>query len=78
MKVHVTMKNPDTLQDAILDAVKRDVASLGLSPVEATAVVDLRFEAVSELAARWFRYGEYLDVEIDTEVETCVVLKAQR
>lgn len=74
MKVRVTMKDPDTLQDAIEDAVKTEVRELGLTQAEAAAVVELRAEAVQEVASVWFEYGECLTVEIDTDAKTCVAV----
>jgi hypothetical protein len=74
MKIRVRMIDPDTLQDAIVDAVKADMKALPLSKPEVEAIMDLRTAAVAELAAKWFEYGEYLEVEIDTDADTCVVV----
>lgn len=78
MKFTVTMKDPDTLHDAINDAVQEDVKALpGLSDDEREAVEEKRREAVQELCATWFRYGEYLSVEIDTEAKSITVCEAR-
>ncbi len=74
MKIIVTMKDTDVLQDAIEDAVKEDVAKLNLSVAEAAVVEELRSEDAAEIASKWFEYGEYLTVEIDTNAETIRVL----
>jgi uncharacterized protein YggE len=75
MKFTVTMKDPDTLHDAIDEAVTEDVAKMeGLDEDERQAVIDARKEKVQELCNKWFEYGEYLRVEIDTEAKTCTVL----
>jgi hypothetical protein len=75
MKFKVQMKDPDTLYDAMRDAIGEDVREIpGLSDQEREAVQEKRQEAVSELCAKWFEYGEYLTVEIDTEAQTCVVV----
>ncbi len=75
MKFTVTMKDPDTLGDAVLDAVKEDVAKLGLSDaIEIEALEEARTGKVRELCSRWFRFGEYLTVEIDTDAGTATVL----
>jgi hypothetical protein len=50
MKFRVTMKDPDTLNDAIEEAVEK------------------------QMCGRWFGYGEYLTVEIDTDAKTCTVI----
>jgi hypothetical protein len=75
VKVQVTMKDPDVLYDAIADAVRDEVAKIpGLSDEEREAVCEARVEAVRKIADRWFEYGEYLTVELDTEAKTCVVV----
>lgn len=74
MKFKVQMKDPDTLTDAIADAVHNEVRAMGLSGDEVEAVEKLRITKVGNVCDRWFRYGEYLTVEIDTDAETCVVV----
>lgn len=75
MKFKVTMKDPDTLHDAIQEAVKAEVNKLqGLSEEEGQELIESRTERVAEECRRWFEYGEYLTVEVDTEAKTCVVL----
>jgi hypothetical protein len=74
MKFRVHMKDPDTLGDAIDDAVKDDVAALNLPPDESEQLVECRSEKASKLCSKWFEYGEYLTVEIDTDAGTCVVV----
>lgn len=75
MKFRVTMKDPDTLYDAVTDAVADDVKKLGLSEDEAEVIEEKRRDAVNDLASKWFEYGEYLTVEIDTDAKTCVVVE---
>lgn len=75
MKFKVTMKDPDTLHDAIQDAVGESVRAMpGLSADEHEAVVEKRCEAVGNICATWFEYSEYLCVEIDTDAKTCTVV----
>lgn len=78
MKILVRMKDPDRLQDAIEDAVKAEVGALALANDEAAALCELRAEKAAKVAAAWFEYGEYLEVEIDTNAETCVVVPVDR
>lgn len=74
MKITVTMKDPDTLHDAIRDAVKDEVEAMpGLDADEKEGVIETRVEKIHTLAGKWFEYGEYLSVEIDTDAETCTV-----
>jgi len=77
MKFRVQLKDPDSLSDAIADAVDKEVDAMGLPGDEAEAVKDKRMTKISELCDEWFRYGEYLLVEIDTDAKTCVVLPAK-
>lgn len=76
MKFKVTMKDPDTLHDAINDAVKADIEKLGLADEdEIEALHETRAEKVREICSAWFECGEYLTVEIDTEARTAVVCR---
>lgn len=73
MKFKVSMKDPDTLDDAISDAIEvTDVALM--DGEEREAVKEIRMKKAREIAAKWFQYGEYLTVEIDTEAGTCTVV----
>jgi hypothetical protein len=76
MKIRVQMKDPDTLADAVHEAVvMRPVP--GLSEREFSIVAEGRQEEITdECVKRWFRYGEYLLVEIDTDDWTITVLPA--
>lgn len=73
MKIRVTMKDPDTLYDAIADAVQADTADIA-DEDERTAVKEVRGDKARKVARKWFQYGEYLTVEIDTEAETCTAI----
>lgn len=78
MKFDVTMKDPDTLGDAIDEAVRAELEKIeGLDAEDREALFDRRREAVGEIAAKWFKYGEYLSVEIDTDAKTATVLPAK-
>lgn len=75
MKFKVQMKDPDTLHDAIADAVEEEMTLEGLTdPEERESILELRKERAQKVAAKWFQYGEYLTVEIDTDAATCVVV----
>lgn len=76
MKFRVTMKDPDTLGDAVHDAVDSEVASMAdLSQDEKESVAEKRSDEIYKACAKWFEYGEYLTVEIDTDAKTCVVVE---
>lgn len=66
MKFTVTMKAPDILEDSVDEAINN--------------LSDPDQESKSKIlntCRQWFQYGEYLTVEIDTEKNTCTVLKVQ-
>lgn len=74
MKFQVSFKDPDALHECIRYAVKAEVAKLELPEDEAEALIELRQEKVSEQCSKWFGYGEYLAVDIDTDAGTCTVV----
>jgi hypothetical protein len=76
MKFKVTMKDPDTLYDAIGEAVEQAVSdTIGVDDNdEREALIKVRVDKVQKICGKWFEYGEYLTVEIDTDAETCTVV----
>lgn len=74
MKFRVYMKDTDVLQDGIEEAVDEELKATGLPDDEQEALRELRCEKASGVAGRWFQYGEYLMVEIDTESEAIRVV----
>jgi hypothetical protein len=78
MKFKVQMKDPDTLCDAIRDAVKAQIQEIGITDSdEIEALSEKRAEKIDAICSEWFEYGEYLTVEIDTEAKTATVCKAR-
>jgi len=71
----VTMKDPDTLHDAIVDAVREEVSAMNLDKEETEMLVESRHEKISDVCQKWFKYGEYLCVEIDTDAGTATVVE---
>lgn len=78
MKITVTMKDPDTLSDAVREAVERDVRKLGLADDEQDALIESRVDKEMEKMSNWFEYSEYLSVEFDTTTMKAVVQKRSR
>jgi hypothetical protein len=76
MKFRVTMKDPDALDDPIDDAVKEAPDLANLPEDEREILQEHRKVSLREIASRWFEYGEYLTVEIDTDAKTCTVVEA--
>lgn len=60
MKFQVSMKCPDALDYAIKEAAQNE---------DETA-------DAKRAADKWFKYGEYLTVQIDTDAGTCTVMPA--
>lgn len=75
MKFRVTMKDPDALDDPIDDAVKEAPDLANLPEDERELLQEHRKVSLREIASRWFEYGEYLTVEIDTDAKTCTVVE---
>ena len=74
MKFKVTMKDPDTLHDAIEDAVTYELSKIdGLTDNDRDTLFETRRKAATDVASKWFEYGEYLTIEIDTDAKTAVV-----
>jgi hypothetical protein len=70
MKFTVTMKTPDVLDEPIretCEAATSDEREQGYFESE-----------IKEICNRWFEYGEYLTVEVDTDKKTCRVLEVGR
>jgi hypothetical protein len=74
MKFKVYMKDPDSLYEAITEALNEELKDMPED--EASALREVRHEKASSVAGKWFEYGEYLTVEIDTEAGTCTVCEA--
>lgn len=75
MKIVVMLKDPDSLSDAIADAVKAQVESLPLSSEERELITETRTLGVTQrIVDRWVEYGEYYRIEFDTDAGTARVL----
>jgi len=75
MIFRVTMKDTDVLDDGIDEALDKWFLTSGLPEDEQEEIREIRHEKASDVAGQWFRYGEYLTVEIDTEKETIKVIR---
>jgi hypothetical protein len=78
VRIVIQLKDPDTMQDAVDDAVKRLDKPEGVSAEEWADIREERAALIkSEIASRWMEYGEYLKFEVDTEAWTAKVLPAK-
>lgn len=74
MKIKITFKDPDALSDAIEEALdERDYGNLTDSEVVAVRLA-AKEEAIS-VCSKWFKYGEYLSVEVDTNAQTIGIVE---
>lgn len=76
MKFQITMKDPDGCFDCMRNAAKESLPE-GLSESEADILTDEREAQIHKICATWFRYGEYLTVEVDSDAGTCIVLPSK-
>lgn len=70
----VYMKDPDVLHDGIDEALDKGFKASGSPYDEQEAIREIHHEKAAEVASKWFQYGEYLTVEIDTKKETIRVV----
>jgi hypothetical protein len=77
MKFKITMKDPDGVYDSVTEAAKQSAAEAkGIDETEREELQESRRETIDQDIRQWFKYGEYLTVEIDTEAKTATVLNA--
>ncbi len=80
MKIQFTMKTPDVVSESIDAAVRNKFSGTEeLSNVELFQQIDdtedLRSE-LTDLASKWFQYGEDVTLELDTNTQKITVLLA--
>jgi hypothetical protein len=79
MKFRVTLKDPDCLYEAAREATREECAAIpGLSEEEKLVISQKReVDAITFASKKWFQYGEYVTIEIDTDEGTATVLKVE-
>jgi hypothetical protein len=75
MKFRVTMKDPDGVYDAVMEAAQRSVAGMKLDEDEREQIEESRREKIGEQLQKWFEYGEYLEIDIDLDAGTATVVE---
>lgn len=60
MKFRVTFKTPDVVDNTI--------ENLGVEPDEQEAIY-------KQVVSKWFKYGEYVTIEVDTNADTATVVE---
>ena len=77
MKFKIQMKDPDGVYDSVTEAANASSQSVsGISDDEREELAESRREELDEKIRKWFKYGEYLTVEIDTDKNTATVCDA--
>ncbi len=67
-KIVVTLKDPDTMHDAVDDTMKREPIPDGIYPDEWDSIREARADRIkSAITHAWMEYGEYLCVEFEID-----------
>lgn len=74
MKIRITFKDPDGVEDAFNEVVDAALLPLGLDDEEAKIVGTKRMEELREFASKWLLDSEYITIEFDTEAGTATVV----
>jgi hypothetical protein len=78
MKFRVTMKDPDGVYDSLADAAKESVKDAKVEDEnEREALREYRAQKIRDFAGQWLEYGEYAEIEFDTEAGTAVLVKTK-
>jgi hypothetical protein len=65
VKIRVTLKDPDGIYECITDALKAQMSRpAGCTIEEWDDIIDARRREITD---RWFKYGDYAEIEIDTD-----------
>ena len=68
------MKDPDGVYDSVMEAAKESVQEAqGLEDSEKEELVESRKDGLLDKIKKWFAYGEYVTIEIDTTKVTATV-----
>ena len=68
MKVNLTFKTPDIVEDAIREAQQE------LERTASEAAAEMHIDSLRRLSRQFFHCGEYCTVELDTDAGTCTVV----
>ena len=76
MKFTITMKDPDGVYDSIKDQAREYALTIkGITASEVRALMETKVEWLEKEIKPWFRHGEYLTIENDTDAGTCTVCR---
>lgn len=75
MKIRINLKSPDCLYHPCLEAARAS-APEWLDEGDKQDLIREKQLYFEKICGKWFRSGEYLTVEVDTEKETIEILPA--
>lgn len=75
MKITITFKDPDQVYEGITEALEETDWS-GMHEDEVEILKEKRRERYQEICSEWFKWGEYITLEVDTETKTIRVVPA--
>jgi hypothetical protein len=71
VRLSITFKTPDVVEQAVREKVDYEVGCLRIDPEDFEYVVQ---ETCNKLS-KWFRYGEYVTLDIDTDAGSITVME---
>jgi len=76
MKIRITFKDPDGVNDCLQDAARESLKpiSSGLTSEELSDLVESRMNRLIDDLKPWVEYSEYICVEFDLDNGTAVVV----
>ena len=75
MIFRLTMKTPDALEDAIKEKAFNLFAEDAPTTEEEEIKIDEAVDQATKVCQKWFKYGELVTLEIDTDNKTCKVVE---
>lgn len=77
MKIRITLKDPDGVENSVQEAVEESLAQIAeLDLDEKEMIQEKRMDEAKGAIEKWVQYGEYVRIEIDTEEGTAKVLES--
>jgi hypothetical protein len=73
MKLRIVMKNPDVLGTSLTKALLIEAEEKGIPEDEKADWVESEREELAEKMKKWFKHGEYIHLEIDTDTMVATV-----
>lgn len=75
MKFCITFKDPDRVGDSIEEMANEQVSAIpNIDEEEREALLESRKKKIDGLLEKWIEYGEYVEIEFDTDAGTATVV----